>query len=178
MCAAVADWIESRRQAQSKIGVKAQLLCAECLGLLGAIDPARLALEPPAPDSLHTDTAHLLVELISSHLVRLLRVAPSLPVLDATTFAIQVRLCGTLGSLIVKFGALVLLWAGRSVLLDPEAIWAFLPTPPEGRVPGRLSLTIRFSPHTEMGRECGDSSCEILVSQVRAKKFAEQFVFY
>lgn len=72
------------------MGRKAQLLCAECLGLLGAVDPARLDVKAEPPASLHSLTLPLLKELISKHLVRLLRVATSLPVLEATTFAIQV----------------------------------------------------------------------------------------
>ena len=72
------------------MGEKAQLLCAECLGLLGAVDPARLDVKAAPPESLHSLTLTLLTELISKHLVRLLRVASSLPVLEATTFAIQV----------------------------------------------------------------------------------------
>lgn len=79
-------------QAQGQIGSRVQLLCSECLGLLGAIDPARLSIERAAPDALCSSTAELLVELVSKHLVRLLRVAPSLFVLDAATFAIQVIL--------------------------------------------------------------------------------------
>ena len=71
------------------MGLKAQLLCAECLGLLGAVDPARLDVKAAPPESLHSLTLPLLTELISKHLVRLLRVAQSLPVLEATTFAIQ-----------------------------------------------------------------------------------------
>lgn len=74
------------------MGEKAQLLCAECLGLLGAVDPARLDVKAAPPESLHSLTLTLLTELISKHLVRLLRVASSLPVLEATTFAIQVHL--------------------------------------------------------------------------------------
>lgn len=77
-------------QAEDKVGRKAQLLCAECLGLLGAVDPARLDVKADPPASLHSLTLPLLTELISKHLVRLLRVASSLPVLEATTFAIQV----------------------------------------------------------------------------------------
>lgn len=78
-------------QANGKIGAKAQLLCAECLGLLGAVDPARLSVKTRLPEELYTEPDELLIALISKHLVRLLRVAPSLQVLDSATFAIQVR---------------------------------------------------------------------------------------
>lgn len=74
------------------MGLRAQLLCAECLGLLGAVDPARLSLNVRTPDKLCASTEELLVDLVTKHLVRLLRVAASLQTLDATTFAIQVRI--------------------------------------------------------------------------------------
>jgi len=72
------------------VGDKAQLLCAECLGLLGAIDPARLNVKALPPEALFEVIGDLLRQLFSKHLIRLLRVAPSLAVLNATTFAIQV----------------------------------------------------------------------------------------
>ena len=78
-------------QANDEVGTKAQLLCAECLGLLGAVDPARLSVKTRLPEELYTEPDDLLIALISKHLARLLRVAPSLQVLDSTTFAIQVR---------------------------------------------------------------------------------------
>ena len=58
---------------------------------MSAVDPARLSLKVDPPDSLCNSIQELLVVLMSKHLVRLLRVASSLPVLDAAAFAIQVR---------------------------------------------------------------------------------------
>lgn len=69
---------------------KAQQLCAECLGLLGAVDPARVEVALDPPDSLCHSTQELLTTLIVKHLVRLLRVASHIFVLDAASFAIQV----------------------------------------------------------------------------------------
>ena len=69
---------------------KAQQLCAECLGLLGAVDPARVEVALDPPDSLCRSTQELLTTLIIKHLVRLLRVASHIFVLDAASFAIQV----------------------------------------------------------------------------------------
>ncbi|KAL3137629.1 hypothetical protein ABBQ38_004906 [Trebouxia sp. C0009 RCD-2024] len=68
---------------------KAQQLCAECLGLLGAVDPARVEVALDPPDSLCRCTQELLTTLIVKHLVRLLRVASHIFVLDAASFAIQ-----------------------------------------------------------------------------------------
>ncbi|PSC70468.1 serine threonine-kinase ATR isoform X1 [Micractinium conductrix] len=68
---------------------QAQQACAEVLGVLGAVDPARVAidLQPPAPRC--GSDGELVVALISRHLVRLLKTAPSLQVLDVTVLAIQ-----------------------------------------------------------------------------------------
>jgi len=69
---------------------KAQQLCAECLGLLGAVDPARVVVALDPPESLCRSTKDLLIILIMRHLVRLLRVASHIFVLDAAALAIQV----------------------------------------------------------------------------------------
>lgn len=68
----------------------AQQLCAECLGLLGAVDPARVELALEAPEALSETLLDLLKTLIIKHLVRLLRVAQHIHVLDAASLAIQV----------------------------------------------------------------------------------------
>jgi hypothetical protein len=72
--------------------VAAQQPAQVCLGLLGAVDPARVAM-PPAPTSslLPSDLA-LLVHLIERHLVRVLRVSAKVSQLDAAVYSIQVRL--------------------------------------------------------------------------------------
>ena len=77
-------------QANSINERKGQQACAECLGIVGAVDPARvsLAMQPPAKLA---QTQHvLLTTLLTEHLVRILRVASSLQVLDAASVAIQV----------------------------------------------------------------------------------------
>lgn len=79
-------------QAQSASGRKAQQACADCLGILGAVDPARVALDLAPPPSLKHSQHDLLVTLLTQHLVRVLRVASSLQVLDAASVAIQVGL--------------------------------------------------------------------------------------
>lgn len=68
----------------------AQQLCAECLGLLGAVDPARVEVALDPPDTLCGSLLDLLKALITKHLVRLLRVASNILVLDSASFAIQV----------------------------------------------------------------------------------------
>ena len=81
-----------RGQAHTPSSLRAQQVCAECLGLLGAVDPARVSVELCAAPRLANSDADILVALISDHLVRLLRVASSRQHLDSATFAIQVGL--------------------------------------------------------------------------------------
>lgn len=77
-------------QAQGAAGKKAQQACAECLGALGAVDPARITLDLAPPPRMVTSQQDLLLTLLGHHLVRVLRVASSLQVLDAASVAIQV----------------------------------------------------------------------------------------
>lgn len=92
------SWVDSFQvkwgllQIHTPTSWKAQQLCAECLGLLGAVDPARVEVALDPPDSLCRCTQELLTTLIVKHLVRLLRVASHIFVLDAASFAIQVSL--------------------------------------------------------------------------------------
>lgn len=58
--------------------------------MLGAVDPARISLDLAPPPSLKHSQHDLLSTLLSQHLVRVLRVASSLQVLDAASVAIQV----------------------------------------------------------------------------------------
>lgn len=60
--------------------------------MLGALDPVRVIVEQHERKTMILDESTLVVTLMKSHLVRLLRVASSLQVLDSTTFAIQVSL--------------------------------------------------------------------------------------
>lgn len=78
-------------QTHTHLGRMAKVACAECLGMLGALDPSRVVVESLGKKTMILDETTLVTSLMKTHLVRLLRVAPSLQVLDATTFAIQVR---------------------------------------------------------------------------------------
>ena len=77
-------------QIHSPLAMKAHLLCAECLGLVGAVDPARLDYQPKPTKALLTNAGDLIIQLISQHLVKLLRVADSLVTLEAAVYALQV----------------------------------------------------------------------------------------
>ena len=67
----------------------AQQACAECLGMIGALDPNLVALQPLTNPCRAIDVLDLAQELLLAHLLRLLKTAPSLQELDMTTLAIQ-----------------------------------------------------------------------------------------
>ncbi|GAB4817356.1 hypothetical protein N2152v2_004402 [Parachlorella kessleri] len=69
--------------------LQAQQACAECLGLLGAVDPSRVQLDLQPPPTMCRSEGDLVITLVTRHLLRLLKTASSLQVLDAATFAIQ-----------------------------------------------------------------------------------------
>jgi hypothetical protein len=63
--------------------------CAQCLGVLGAIDPARVAPELPRPVPFSYTPQGCLVRLVTQHLVRVLQTASDTGQLEATSYAIQ-----------------------------------------------------------------------------------------
>jgi len=87
--------------AESAAGARAALAAAECLGVIGAVDPALLAgARLPGAGGAAADAAaaaaaaagdrgDLPARLLTEHLLRLLRVADSMQTLDAATFATQ-----------------------------------------------------------------------------------------
>lgn len=74
---------------RSPKGLQAQQLCAQCLGLLGAVDPARLDVQLDAPQPPVSGELGLMLQVVQRHLVRILRAAPDLGTLEMATFAIQ-----------------------------------------------------------------------------------------
>jgi len=64
------------------------LRCGECLGLLGALDPAAVSLQlPPPPPVL--DCPRALKAEIFKHILRILRTAPSLELVDFCTYSLH-----------------------------------------------------------------------------------------
>ena len=63
--------------------------CAQCLGLLGAIDPAHVNPELPRPAPFAYDAKFCLVTLVQQHLVRVLQTACDIGQLEVTSYAIQ-----------------------------------------------------------------------------------------
>ena len=77
----------NRRSTSSSI----RQLCASCLGQLGAIDPSRVSALSRSEHHLAPELgdAHLVVQLIRTHLVKTLRAAPDTNVQDRIAYAIQ-----------------------------------------------------------------------------------------
>ncbi len=63
--------------------------CAQCLGLLGAIDPSRVQPELPRPSPFKYDPQQFLVILVQDHLVRVLQTASDISQLEMTSYALQ-----------------------------------------------------------------------------------------
>ena len=73
----------------SSASVAVQQTCAECLGVLGAIDPSVVKLDAHPLVKKCSSDAQLAIDVLTQHLVRLLKTAPNLQTLDSTTLAIQ-----------------------------------------------------------------------------------------
>lgn len=63
--------------------------CAQCLGLLGAIDPAHVRPELPRPAPFAYKAEDCLKVLVQQHLVRVLQTACDIAQLEVTSYAIQ-----------------------------------------------------------------------------------------
>lgn len=63
--------------------------CAQCLGLLGAIDPSRVQPELPRPSPFKYDAQAFLTALVKDHLVRVLQTASDISQLEMTSYALQ-----------------------------------------------------------------------------------------
>lgn len=69
--------------------ITAQQVCAECLGILGALDPSRVRLNTNFEPSRYQGLLDLAHDVIINHLIKLLMTANSMSVLDRITVAIQ-----------------------------------------------------------------------------------------
>ena len=69
--------------------ITAQQLCAECLGMLGALDPSRVHINTTFEASRYRDLIDLASNIMTNHLIKLLMTAHSMSVLDRITVAIQ-----------------------------------------------------------------------------------------
>ena len=76
-------------QSRTSHGQQLKLLCAECLGDLGAVDPAKLHVELRKQSKMERSNEDLVWELITEHLAKVLRAAYDTETQDAAALAIQ-----------------------------------------------------------------------------------------
>lgn len=77
-------------EARTQLSNKLKMLCAECLGELGALDPARLVqVEVRQPGRMERSDEDLAFELVTEHLAKMLRAATDTDVADTAALAIQ-----------------------------------------------------------------------------------------
>lgn len=76
-------------QSRSAVGQRLKLVCADCLGALGAVDPAKLKGVPCQRFKIECSDDDLIYELIDKHLARAFRAAPDTVVQDSAALAIQ-----------------------------------------------------------------------------------------
>ena len=69
--------------------ITAQQVCAECLGILGALDPSRVRLNTTYEPVRYQGPVDLAHDVLINHLMKLLMTANSMSVLDRVTVAIQ-----------------------------------------------------------------------------------------
>lgn len=70
-------------------GQRLKLVCADCLGALGALDPAKVKGFPSQRFKIECSDDDLIIELIHKHLARAFRAAPNTIVQDSGALAIQ-----------------------------------------------------------------------------------------
>lgn len=81
--------MSSEPEASSKVSLTARNLCAECLGMIGAIDPSRIKINFAFEANRHGTITELAKDTMVNYLAKLLKTAPNMQRLDFTTLAIQ-----------------------------------------------------------------------------------------
>ncbi|CAN1771051.1 Serine/threonine-protein kinase ATR [Linum perenne] len=76
-------------ESRTVVGQRLKLVCADCLGALGAVDPAKVISVPSKRFTIECSDDDLIFELIHKHLARAFRAAPDTVVQDSAALAIQ-----------------------------------------------------------------------------------------
>lgn len=76
-------------ESRSSVGQRLKLVCADCLGALGAVDPAKVKGFSTQRFKIECSDDDLIFELIHNHLARAFRAAPDTIVQDSAALAIQ-----------------------------------------------------------------------------------------
>ncbi|MCL7051841.1 hypothetical protein MKW94_026365 [Papaver nudicaule] len=94
-------------ESRKTIGQRLKLVCADCLGALGAVDPATVKGISCERFKIECSDDDLIFELIHKHLARAFRAAPDTVVQDAAALAIQelLKIAGCQASLDDNIGA-------------------------------------------------------------------------
>ncbi|KAK9109353.1 hypothetical protein Sjap_017413 [Stephania japonica] len=88
-------------ESRTAVGQRLKLVCADCLGALGAVDPAKVKVNLCQRFKIECSDDDLIFELIHKHLARAFRAAPDMIVQDSAALAIQelLKLAGCQASL-------------------------------------------------------------------------------
>ncbi|KAL4186626.1 hypothetical protein AMTRI_Chr09g34870 [Amborella trichopoda] len=88
-------------ESRTIVGQRLKLVCAECLGALGAVDPAKVKVVSCRRFKIECSDDDLIFELINNHLARVFRAASDTVVQDSAALAIQelLKLAGCQASL-------------------------------------------------------------------------------
>lgn len=76
-------------ESRTMVGQRLKLICADCLGALGAVDPAKIKGNSSVRFKIACSDDDLIFELIDKHLARAFSAAPDTTVQDAAALAIQ-----------------------------------------------------------------------------------------
>lgn len=76
-------------ESRTAVGQRLKLVCADCLGALGAVDPAKVKVFPCQRFKIECSDDDLIFELIHKHLARAFRAAPDTIIQDSAALAIQ-----------------------------------------------------------------------------------------
>ncbi|XP_024312541.1 serine/threonine-protein kinase ATR [Brachypodium distachyon] len=76
-------------ESRTTVGQRLKLVCADCLGALGAVDPAKFKVISSERFKIECSDDDLIFELIHKHLARAFRAASDTMVQDSAAFAIQ-----------------------------------------------------------------------------------------
>ncbi|KMT01328.1 hypothetical protein BVRB_9g213440 isoform A [Beta vulgaris subsp. vulgaris] len=76
-------------ESRTSVGQRLKLVCADCLGALGAVDPAKVKAASCQRFKIQCSDDDLIFELIHKHLARAFRAAPDTSIQDSAALAIQ-----------------------------------------------------------------------------------------
>ncbi|XP_059314440.1 serine/threonine-protein kinase ATR isoform X2 [Lycium ferocissimum] len=119
-------------QSRTMVGQRLKLICADCLGALGAIDPSKVKGFSSTRFQIACSDDDVIFELIHKHLARAFRAAPDTIIQDSAALAIQE----------------LLKIAGCEASLDDNVVTSTSQT--RGKRPGKLPVSVVDGKYTEV----------------------------